>query len=154
MQRSTAFLAGCVAALLVSDAFACGESLIRVGRGITFREYSAPLPGNLLVVARTEGEIAMAERLAAAGHDVHVVSDPAQIASEISGAEHAFDIVLAMFSQREAVEAQAGMVTFLPVAAEGAEEAQAADLYGHYVADQASVKQVLREIHSVLRGRS
>lgn len=145
-----------VAIMIGNDALACGESLYRVGRGVLYREYTAPLPGRILVVARSEPELAMAERLAAAGHDVHVVSRPDALGKEITGTDHAFDLVLAYFSQRLEVETQMGStsIIYLPVALDSAEEAQAESLYGRYVPDQASVKRFLRSIHSALRTRA
>ena len=155
MRYSTLLLAAS-AALLSGSALACGESLFRVGKGVTFREYSAPLPGNILVVASTESELAMVERLAAAGHEIHVVADPSEIGAEINRSEHPFDLVLAYFADRDVVEAQvaAASVQYLPVALEGAEEKQAAERYGRYIPDQGSVKRFLRTIHSALRAQA
>jgi len=144
-----------VALMIANDALACGESLYRVGRGVLYREYTAPLPGKILIVAQTEPELAMAERIAAAGHDVHVVSRPEAIGEEITGSDHSFDLILAFFSQRAEIEAQtsATSISYLPVVLDESEEAQAEALYGRHVADQASVKQILRSIHSTLRAR-
>lgn len=156
MRRLTIFLAACAASLVSVSVLACGESLFRVGKGVTFREYSAPLPGNILVVASTESELAMVERLAAAGHDIHIVSDPTELGAAIRESEHDFDLVLAYFSQRDIVEAQvaAASIEFLPVAMEGIEEAQAEEQFGRYVPDQGSVKRFLKTIHSALRAHS
>jgi hypothetical protein len=156
MRRIAALLlAASAGALIANSALACGESLFRVGRGVAFREYTAPLPGNILVVAKTDPELAMAERLAAAGHDVHVVADPRELGAEIAKSDHPFDLVLAYFDMRDVVEAQttSTSVAFVPVALEGAQEEQAAKLYRHYLLDQDSVKHFLRTIHSVLRER-
>ena len=43
---------------------ACGESLYRVGRGVVFRSYSAPIPANVLVYTRSDSEKEFAHRLA------------------------------------------------------------------------------------------
>ncbi len=156
MRRSVALVTLFATSLFAGQALACGESLFRLGRGVTFREYTAPLPGNLLVVAKTDAERAMAERLAAAGHDVHVVSDPSEIGAAIRDSSHPFDIVLAYFAQREVVEAETASTAavFLPVAVDDAEETRAAADYGHVLLDQDSVKRFLRTINSVLRGRA
>lgn len=156
MRGLKLFLVLLVAVMIGNDALACGESLFRVGRGVLYREYTAPLPGTILIVAQTESELAMAERIAAAGHDVHVVSRPEAIGSEITSSDHAFDLVLAYFSQRAEVEAQtsATSITYLPVVLDESEQAQAETLYGRHVADQASVKRFLRSIHSTLRARA
>lgn len=155
MRQYNILITACVAAFLAGEAFACGESLFRVARGVNSREYTAPLPGNIIVVASTESELAMAERLAAAGHDIHVVADPNDIAVEIENSEHSFDLVLAYFSQRNVVEAQttSASVEFIPVALEGAEKIEASELYDRYLSDQGSVKRILRTIHAALRAQ-
>ena len=154
MRHSTVLLAA-FSALLSGNALACGESLFRVGKGVTFREYSAPLPGNILVVANTESERAMVERLAAAGHEIHVVADASEIGAEIRRTEHPFDLVLAYFADRDVVEAQLVASTeYLPVALEGPEEELAAQRYGRYLPDQGNVRQFLRTIHAALRARA
>ncbi len=54
MRAKTATTVAIVAALVSQPAFGRGESLFQVGKGLTFREYTAPLPDNILSVARTE----------------------------------------------------------------------------------------------------
>lgn len=97
----------------------------------------------------------MAERLAAAGHDVRVVSDPNEIAAAVRDSEHTFDVVLAYYAQRDAIEAQTAdtAATFIPVVLDSAEQAGAAARYGKYLEDQDSVKRFLKTIHAVLRAR-
>ncbi len=142
--------------LMISEgALACGESLFRVGKGVAFREYTAPLPGSILVVARTEAELAMVAHLAAAGHDIHVVSDPSEIGSELDS--YQFDIVLAYYSQRDVVENQIGTssVTYLPVAMNGTGEVAEADgSYRRSLQNDDSVLVFLRTIHRTLRDRA
>jgi uncharacterized protein (DUF58 family) len=143
--------------LPVGNALACGESLFRVGKGVAFREYTAPLPGTILAVARTEAELLMIEQLAAAGHDVHVVADPSLVSSELTRHEHTFDIVLAYYDQRAEIAAQTATasVTFLPVTMEGtAQASQAAAEFEHTLSNDDSVKQFLRVIHKTLKARS
>lgn len=150
-----ATLTACAATLISGNVLACGESLFRVGKGVNFREYTAPLPGNILVVAKTEAELAMVERLAAAGHDIHVVSDPSEISDELK--EHEFDIVLAYFSQRDDVVAQtaSSSATYLPVAMNGtSEEDQAASMYERSLSNDDSVKKFLKTIHRTLKSQS
>ena len=146
----------CLFAILVSNTYACGESLFRVGKGVSFREYSAPLPGSILVVANTEAEMAMVDRLAAAGHDIHVVSDPSEIGAELQN--HDVDIVLAYYSQREFVEAQMSKTltaTFIPVAQDGTQEVSQADaLYQQSLTNDDSVLEYLKTIHRTLRSQS
>lgn len=142
-----------VCALLVSaDVIACGESLFRVGRGVPYREYSAPLPGKILVVAVTEGERLMVEHLAAAGHDMHVIADPSEIGAAL--ATESFDIVMTHYAQRDIVAAQTAQVDvrYLPVALEHTpEEDQARTLNPYAPSSGDSVKNFLKAIHRTLR---
>lgn len=141
--------------LLSTNASACGESLFRVGKGVNFREYAAPLPGSILVVASSDAELAMADHLAAAGHDVHVVSGPEQIGDELR--KHHIDVVLAYFSQRDEVSVQTAQasVTYLPVAIEGsAEEFEARRLYERSLSSDDSLKTFLKTIHRTLKAQS
>jgi hypothetical protein len=154
-KKAIATMAGCMIALLAGNAYACGESLFRVGKGVSFREYTAPLPGSILVVASTEAELAMVERLAAAGHDIHVVSDPTEIGDELKN--HKIDIVLAYFSQRDTVESQSSdaAVTYIPVAMDGTLElSQAGEIYPQTLSNNDSVKQFLKTIHRTLKTQS
>lgn len=156
MRRAAAIatLTACAATLISGSVLACGESLFRVGKGVNFREYTAPLPGNILVVAKTEAELAMVERLAAAGHNIHVVSDPSEIRDELQ--QHEIDIVLAYFSEREMVVAQSASssATFLPVAMDGTqEEAEAEQMFERSLSNEDSVKKFLKTIHRTLKSQ-
>lgn len=151
-----AIVTGFTITVLAGNALACGESLFRVGKGVAFRQYTAPLPGTILAVARTEAELMMVERLVAAGHDIHVVADPSLIGAELGKHDHQFDIVLAYYDQRDEVEAQtaAAAVTYLPVTVGGAAEAQEAQArYGRSLASDDSVKTFLKTIHRTLKAR-
>jgi hypothetical protein len=149
-------LTGCILALIAGNAFACGESLFRVGKGVAFREYTAPLPGSILVVANTEAELALVERLAAAGHDIHVVSDPSEIGEELQ--EHDIDIVLAYYSEREVVEdemSSMASVAYIPVAMDGTDEtSEASELYRQSLTNDDSVQKYLKTIHRTLKSQS
>ena len=151
-----ATLAGCILTLLAGNAFACGESLFRVGKGVAFREYSAPLPGSILVVANTEAELALVERLAAAGHDIHVVSDPSEIGEELQN--HDIDIVLAYYSEREMVAEQMlsmASVTYIPIAMDGTVEiSEANELYQLSLSNEDSVLKYLKTVHRTLKAQS
>jgi len=152
--RSAAFVSGLVLTMVAGSALACGESLFRVGKGVAFRQYTAPLPGSILAVANTETEMLMIEQLVAAGHDVHVVADPADIRDELG--EHDFDIVLAYFSQRDEVGIQTAdiPVTYIPVAMRDSdEERQARRLYERSLSSDDSVKTFLKTIHRTLKAR-
>ena len=151
--KAMAVATGCLVALLAGNVYACGESLFRVGKGVGFREYTAPLPGSILVVANTEAEMAMVERLAAAGHDIHIVSDPSEIGEELEN--HKIDIVLAYFSQRDDVESQMSPMaaaTYIPVAMDGTlEVSQAGELYQRSLSNEDSVLKFLKTIHKTLK---
>lgn len=149
-------VSGLAVSLIAGNALACGESLFRVGKGVAFRQYTAPLPGTILVVARTEPELQFVEQLRAAGHDVHVVADPSLIGDEIGKQEHEFDIVMAYFAHRAEVSAQTAStsVAYLPVAREGtSEEKEAKALYGRSVSSDDNFKTYLKTIHKTLKAR-
>lgn len=151
----TAATIGLLLGLMTANTFACGESLFRVGKGVGFREYTAPLPGSVLVVANTEAEMALVERLAAAGHDVHVVSDPSEIGSELEN--HQIDVVLAYYSQRDQVESQmtsTAPATYIPVAVDGtAEVSEASEQYQNSLTNEDSVLKYLKTIHKTLKSQ-
>lgn len=154
--KAIASTIGLLLALMTANGFACGESLFRVGKGVGFREYTAPLPGSVLVVANSPAEMAMVERLAAAGHDVHVVSDPSQIRSQLESNQ--IDIVLAYYSQRDEVESQMipmSPATYIPVAVGGtAEVSEAGKQYQTTLTNEDSVLQYLKTIHLTLKNQS
>jgi hypothetical protein len=152
--KITAILLGFVFSLIAGSAFGCGESLFRVGKGVEFRQYTAPLPGNILAVASSDAELLMIEQLVAAGHDVHVVADPSQLGAELT--EHEFDIVLAYYSQRDDVVAQTADsgITYIPVALhDTAEEREARQHFKRSLASDDSVKTFLKTIHRTLKSR-
>lgn len=157
IRVTTAFISALILSLLTGSALACGESLFRVGKGVAFRQYTAPIPGTILVVASTESELQMVNQLVAAGHDVHVVADPALIGEEIAKNDHHFDIVLAYFSQRDEVARQTvdTTVAYLPVAIDGtAEETQAKATFGRSLSNTDSTKTFLKTIHRTLKANS
>jgi hypothetical protein len=140
--------------LISAYAFACGESLYRIGKGVAYRDYIAPLPGAILVVVRTDSEQEMANRLSAAGHDVHVVNDPRQLAAELERGK--YDLVLALYSDRITVESQMAAAnaqsTYLPVARSGSDEVNAArKSFAQSLSTDDSVKEFLRAIHHLLK---
>jgi hypothetical protein len=156
MRRAAlAVLIACSVTFISVDVLACGESLFRVGKGLTYRDYTAPFPGNILIVANTEGELAMVERLAAAGHHVHVVSDPTEISGQVQ--DEQFEIVMAYYTQREIVEAQLRdtSIIYLPVAHAGTREEQLAEsAYRRSLSSDDSVKTFLKTIHRTLKDRN
>lgn len=156
MKQNTirAVVVACSLLVISSGALACGESLFRVGKGVSFREYTAPLPGNILIVANTSAELVLVERLVAAGHDITVVPDSSQIGDAVSTQQ--FDVVLAYFSDRAEVESQlvASSTTYIPVAVGDPEEAQARNDYSRSLSNDDSVKTFLKTIHRTLKDKA
>ncbi len=132
--------------------FACGDSLYRVGKGVSYRTYSAPLPGNLLVYGTTEGARQLAEELARSGHGVQVVGSAQELNSELE--KGGYDVVIAPFSERGAIEQRANSsdASFLPIAMSSEEERLARQSYERVmVPEKHELKHYLKEIHRVLR---
>ncbi len=151
----TGLLTGTILAssLFSSEVLACGESLFRIGKELTHRAQTAPLPGNVLLVAADQDGKDLAGRLAAAGHDVRVIETADSIAQELRAAE--YDVVLALYSERDAVESQASgspsRATFLPVTVAAEEAAAAKRVYPRYLSADDSFGRFLRTIHRVLK---
>ena len=104
-----------VALLFTADAIACGDSMYRVGKGVSYRVYTAPLPGSVLVYGQSEGAKMLAEALAQSGHGVRYVESEAELESELSSGT--YDVVIASVHDSERVEANRSGTSYLPVAA-------------------------------------
>jgi hypothetical protein len=137
--------------LPVSPAFGCGESLFRVGKGVLYREYTAPLPGRILIVADEEAELAFVDVLRRAGHQLTVV----RAADDVGGAlaVEQFDIVMAHYADHAVVSRQiqqsGARVAELPVASAGElDAARAVNPYAPNVDD--NIKRFLKAIHRTL----
>ena len=150
-----------VAVLLISttsmiseNVLACGESMFRVGKDVHYRAYSAPIPGSVLVYARTDDERAVAARLQQAGHDVRVVGNDLELALEMQNEQ--FDVVVAPYSKREAVETQSAQIAshpdWVPVVEDGsADERLARSEYRYTVSDDDDIRKYLKAIHKSLK---
>lgn len=140
------------------DAVACGDSLYRVGKGVSYRVYTAPLPGSVLVYGASEGAKQLAEALAQSGHGVRLVDNESELSSELSSG--AYDVVIAPYSDHDAVEASAGgsgdvRTAFLPVALSKDEAKIASGSYAKVmVADQDEIKHYLKAIHKSLKSKT
>lgn len=137
-----------------TPAFACGESLFRVGKGVSYREYQAPLPGNILMVAQSADDRLVAEWLANTGHNVQVVDDPLKLSGFLK--EGRFDVVLAAFKDRNSVaaqEASAGSkAKYIPVAAETTGEAGVARAqFKQALTTKSTPRDLLKAIHKTLK---
>jgi CheY-like chemotaxis protein len=156
MRASVALAVGAVASVTFFasfDAHACGESLFRVGRGVAYRAQTAPLPGNVLVVAPSAESKELAERLSAAGHKVRVVDSPEQVAQEIRSGK--YDVVLASYNDRGLIETDSAGVAkapaYIPVTTEDSQKDLAAKAYPRYLSVDDDFVQYLRVIHRTLK---
>jgi hypothetical protein len=138
-------------AVVTFDAQACGESLLRIGRGAAYRAQTAPLPGNVLLVAPSAEAKALADRLMAAGHHVRVVETADLIAAELRNDR--YDVVLASYNDRDLVAEQTTGATasYIPVATEEGQEQLAAQSYERHLAATDDFTQFLRVIHRTLK---
>lgn len=110
--RALRHVALVLAAILVSsstsDAEACGDKFLRVGRGARYqRAYVAVHPASLLLVARPGSSVAAALKeleptLKRAGHKSTVVKDAAAVAEALDRGE--FHVVLADLEDVPSVE--------------------------------------------------
>lgn len=156
MKTRTALLASLAATLVAGNALACGDSLYRVGKGISYRVYTAPLPGSVLVYGSGESAEQLAQELARSGHGVRLVSNDRDLQAEIGSG--AYDVVIAAYRDQSAVESTASVTanapTFLPVALDSEEEAQARQKYERVMhAEKDEIKHYLKAIHQTLRQR-
>ncbi len=154
MCRFTAVLLTLIAALLAGNVWACGDSLYRVGKGVSYRVYTAPLPGSVLVYGRTEGSKMLAEALAESGHIVTLADSELDLSLEMSQGQ--FDVVIAAYSDHNAIESTSATgTTYLPVAL-NKEEAKVAEQSYDYVmvADRDEIKNYLKAIHKTLKAKA
>ncbi len=156
MKTRTVFLASLATTLIAGNALACGDSLYRVGKGVSYRVYTAPLPGSVLVYGQGEGAEQLAQELARSGHGVRLVSNDEELQAEIGSG--AYDVVIAAYSDHSTVEsttsAAANAPAFLPVALDSNEEAQARQEYERVMlAEKDEIKHYLKAIHQTLKQR-
>jgi len=140
------------------EALACGDSLYRVGKGVSYRIYTAPLPGSVLVYGRSEGAKQLAEALAESGHGVRLVDNELDLNLELQKGN--YDVVISPYSEHEIVEASSeasGSVTttYLPVALNDVEEKIAHQKYSRVmVANKDEIKNYLKAIHYSLKNKT
>ena len=146
------------AGLFCIDAVACGDSLYRVGKGVSYRVYTAPLPGSVLVYGESEGAKQLAEALAQSGHGVRLVENQTDLAAELESGD--YDVVIAPYGNHDSVEASARNVrdlrtTYLPVAMDKNEAQVAHREYEKVmVADRDEIKHYLKAIHKTLKNKT
>lgn len=154
MKSSVTLLSALLAVFLTHEVLACGDSLYRVGTGISYREYTAPLPGNVLIYGETEGANELAEALTRSGHTVRQVGN--ELALEVELQTNQWDIIIASYRDHDAVDAHSEKsgATFLPVAQNNDEKIIAMDRYGDaLVVDQDELKHYLKAIHKALKNK-
>jgi hypothetical protein len=157
MKILVMFALALVVPMLSVDVIACGESLHRIGKGVAYRVYTAPLPGSVLVYGQSEGAKDLAEALARSGHGVRLVASEAELESELATGD--YDVVIASYSEHEAVESgtnklTASNATFIPVASNREEEKLAKQSYDRVMlAQKDEVKHFLKAIHKTLKSK-
>lgn len=156
MKTRTVLLASLALSIVAGNALACGDSLYRVGKGVSYRVYTAPLPGSVLVYGQGEGAEQLAQELARSGHGVRLVSNDDDLRTEMGTGS--YDVVIAAYSDHSAVEsttaAAASSPTFLPVAMDADQETQAREEYDRVLlAERDEIKHYLKAIHQTLKQR-
>lgn len=156
MKSRLTILALLATALIGGNAYACGDSLYRVGKGVSYRVYTAPLPGSVLVYGQGESAELLAKELARSGHGVRFVDSDEQLRAELDSGD--YDVVIAAYSQkseisRDLVDAT-DAPTFLPVALTKDEARQAGEEYERVMlAERDEIKHYLKAIHQTLKQR-
>ena len=146
------FVCGLLCTALVADIYACGESLYRVGKGISYREYTVPLPGNLLVLGPAESVDNLAAELGRAGHNVTVAESMSELA--VLAQEGSFQVVIGAYSEYESFESASLLpnATYLPIAFAGVDEQAAREQFEYVmVPSKSEIKHYLKTIHRVLK---
>ena len=157
MKTRTVLLTALAATLIGGNAYACGDSLYRVGKGVSYRVYTAPLPGSVLVYGQGEGAEQLAQELARSGHGVRLVSNDEELQAELGSG--AYDVVIAAYADQSTIVPGASMgsgaPTFLPVALTEEEEKQARAEHDRVMlAEKDEIKHYLKAIHQTLKQRS
>jgi hypothetical protein len=158
MKTRTFFVTALLVTAFAVDAMACGDSLYRVGKGVSYRVYTAPLPGSVLVYGESEGARQLAEALAQSGHGVRLVENESDLNRELETGN--YDVVIAPYSEHGAVEAstrnsETVNTTYLPVALNSDEEKVAHQNYSKVmVADKDEIKHYLKAIHKSLKAKT
>jgi len=139
-----------------STVFACGESVFRAGKGVHYRAFTAPIPGTVLVYARTDGDRVVAESLRQAGHDVYVVESDDELATTMQN--QAFDVVVAPYGVRDAVKTTASQSAshpdLIPVLDKGSADMRTAKAeFDDVVTSDDDVRAYLKAIHHSLKAR-
>ena len=142
---------------LAGNVYPCGDNAVyRVGQGLAYRVYTAPLPGHVLIYGHTDADRQLAQELGQSGHAVRLVHTDQELQKELDTGS--YDVVLAPYSDHQAVEsrtsAAASQPTLVPVAETRDEEKQAKKEYQHVMgARKQETKHYLLAIHKTLKSR-
>ena len=137
---------------------ACGDSLHLVGKGVSYRVYTAPLPGSVLVYGQGEGTKALAKALARSGHGVFLATNKEILDTELQ--KGGYDVIIAAYSEHKTIESSTNKTnksaaTFIPVTLNDKEELLARQSYDRVMkAEQDEVKHFLQAIHKTLKSRT
>lgn len=153
MQRVSTFVITVVTILVLGTPAltqACGESLFRVGKGVAYRSYSAPIPANIVVYTETDAQREFAQQLAESGHDVRVTSSPVELASLLAADD--YDVVVAPYSGWDTVSRnEFASAHYIPVVDEdSAAIAVPGEQFDQQLLLDGDLKTQLRTIHAKL----
>ena len=156
IKTRIALIAGLAASLIAVDAIACAGSLHRMGMGVSYRTYSVPLPGSVLIYGHGMGAQQLAWALARSGHGVKLIGDDGKLKSEIDSG--AYDVIIASYSELPIVRTKTisavNAPSVLPIAQDAVEEAQARNEYKRVMhAQKHEIKHYLKAIHLTLKQR-
>ena len=156
MRKSmlAAVLAASILLVVPEYTLACGESMFRVGKGVHYRAFTAPIPGSVLVYARTDSERTVAKKLRLAGHQVFVVTNDTELATEMHNQK--YNVVITPYSKRKVVEAQSDQIgshpDWLPVVEKGSPDQRLArKQVNRVVTTDDDVRKYLKAIHKSLK---
>lgn len=158
MQLPTKLFVGFIGVLLWVDAMSCSDTLYRVGKDVSYRVYTAPLPGSVLVYGQSEGAQQLAQALAQSGHGVRFVDNRIQLINEL--ANQRYDVVIASYKHHDTIEASTNTSAinkpaFLPVALNSQEAEVASQSYSSVlIADRHEIKHYLKAIHRKLKEKT
>lgn len=143
--------------LAAGGAWACGDSLYRVGKGVSYRVYTAPLPGSVLVYGQSEGAKQLAEALSQSGHTVDVVESEVDLSLKMGSGN--YDVVIGSYGDHDAIEStvtnSAAGTKYLPVALSKQEVDAAEQSYDEVMlADRDEIKDYLKAIHKTLKAKA
>lgn len=151
-MRMRLLLTGLACFVIASDAYACGESLYRVGKGINYREYTAPLPGNLLVYGAAGDTESLARELTLAGHNVQIARNPSELA--LLADRGAYQVIIGPYSEFENFQKMAVLseAQYIPIAISGVNEREAKQQFDEVlVPSKHEIRHYLKAIHKVLK---